>query len=74
MNLASIGMGHTEELTLTPGKRLDNDYSGNVVDLCPVGALTDKDFRFKRRVCSCRPSHRSAKVVREAVMSASTTT
>ncbi|MBL0060059.1 MAG: molybdopterin-dependent oxidoreductase [bacterium] len=32
------------------GKTLDNDYSGNVVDICPVGALTDKDFRFKRRV------------------------
>jgi NADH-quinone oxidoreductase subunit G len=29
---------------------LDNPYSGNVVDICPVGALTDKDFRFKARV------------------------
>ncbi len=48
--LGIFGMGHTEELALTPGLRLDNDYSGNVVDLCPVGALTDKDFRFKRRV------------------------
>ncbi len=33
-----------------PGTQLANDYAGNVVDLCPVGALTDKDFRFKRRV------------------------
>ncbi len=33
-----------------PGKRLDNDYSGNTVDLCPVGALTLKDFRFQNRV------------------------
>ncbi len=48
--LGIFGMGHAEELALTPGLRLDNDYSGNVVDLCPVGALTDKDFRFKRRV------------------------
>ncbi len=48
--LGIFGMGHGEELALTPGKRLDNDYAGNVVDLCPVGALTDKDFRFKRRV------------------------
>jgi len=48
--LGIFGMGHSEELALTPGKKLDNDYSGNVVDLCPVGALTDKDFRFKRRV------------------------
>lgn len=31
-------------------KPLDNKYSGNVVDICPVGALTDKDFRFKCRV------------------------
>lgn len=33
-----------------PGTELDNPYSGNVVDICPVGALTDKDFRFKKRV------------------------
>lgn len=31
-------------------KELDNKYSGNVVDICPVGALTDRDFRFKCRV------------------------
>jgi len=56
--LGIFGMGHTEELALKPGSRLDNDYSGNVVDLCPVGALTDKDFRFKRRVwfLSSKPS------------------
>jgi NADH-quinone oxidoreductase subunit G len=38
------------ELGLYPGERLDNPYSGNVVDICPVGALTDQDFRFKARV------------------------
>lgn len=48
--LGIFGMGAHEELMLSPNTRLDNDYSGNVVDLCPVGALTDKDFRFKRRV------------------------
>ncbi|TMA60193.1 MAG: 2Fe-2S iron-sulfur cluster binding domain-containing protein [Deltaproteobacteria bacterium] len=37
-------------IDLFPGKRLDNLYSGNVVDVCPVGALTSKDFRFKARV------------------------
>lgn len=47
--LGIFGRGSTEEIDLAPGKRLDNDYSGNVVDLCPVGALTDKDFRFKSR-------------------------
>ena len=33
-----------------PGKTLDNPYSGNVVDICPVGALTNRDFRFRARV------------------------
>jgi NADH-quinone oxidoreductase subunit G len=33
-----------------PDKRVDNPYSGNIVDICPVGALTNKDFRFKARV------------------------
>lgn len=33
-----------------PGKKFENGYTGNVVDLCPVGALTDRDFRFKKRV------------------------
>ncbi len=33
-----------------PGKELESDYSMNVVDLCPVGALTSKDFRFNQRV------------------------
>jgi len=42
--------GDRAELALYPGQRLDNPYSGNVVDICPVGALTDRDFRFKARV------------------------
>ncbi len=37
-------------IDLFPGGRLDNPYSGNVVDICPVGALTNKDFRFRARV------------------------
>ncbi|HYY25976.1 MAG TPA: molybdopterin-dependent oxidoreductase [Candidatus Udaeobacter sp.] len=52
---------HTNELTvinrsdhstiaLFPGAVLDNPLSANVVDICPVGALTDRDFRFKVRV------------------------
>ena len=28
---------------------VDNNYTGNLVDLCPVGAITDSDFRFKAR-------------------------
>jgi len=42
--------GDHSEIDIYPGTQLDNKYSGNVVDICPVGALTDKDFRFKCRV------------------------
>ncbi len=42
--------GDRAEVALYPGQHLDNPYSGNVVDVCPVGALTDRDFRFKARV------------------------
>lgn len=38
------------EISTYPKKELNNKYSGNVVDICPVGALTDRDFRFKCRV------------------------
>ena len=37
-------------ITTFPGEKFENPYAGNVVDLCPVGALTDRDFRFKKRV------------------------
>ena len=42
--------GDHSEIDLAPGKVLDNPYSTNVVDICPVGALTDRDFRFRARV------------------------
>jgi NADH-quinone oxidoreductase subunit G len=42
--------GDRAEVGLYPGQHLDNPYSGNVVDICPVGALTDREFRFKARV------------------------
>jgi NADH-quinone oxidoreductase subunit G len=42
--------GDRAEVGLYPGQRLDNPYSGNVIDICPVGALTEADFRFKARV------------------------
>ncbi len=34
---------------------IENDFSGNVIDVCPVGALTDKTFRFKNRVWFSKP-------------------
>jgi len=48
--LAFYQRGDHVELDLAPGKVLDNPYSGNVVDICPVGALTNRDFRFRARV------------------------
>ncbi|RMF71914.1 MAG: NADH-quinone oxidoreductase subunit G [Acidobacteria bacterium] len=42
--------GVREEIGTFPGRPLDNPYSGNVVDLCPVGALTLREFRFRSRV------------------------
>jgi NADH-quinone oxidoreductase subunit G len=41
--------GDREQLTTAPGKQLDSPYSLNTVDVCPVGALTSKDFRFAMR-------------------------
>lgn len=42
-------------------KAIDNDFSGNMIDVCPVGALTDRTFRFKNRVWFTKPvdAHRN---------------
>ncbi len=48
--LGIIGRGDHARVSTMPGKKLDNPYAMNVVDLCPVGALTSKDFRFSQRV------------------------
>jgi NADH-quinone oxidoreductase subunit G len=42
--------GNHSFITTFPGKPLDSKYAGNVVDICPVGALTSADFRFRGRV------------------------
>lgn len=42
--------GDREEIDVFPGLQLNNPYSANVIDICPVGALLDRDFRFKTRV------------------------
>ncbi len=42
--------GDHSEVGLFPGRPLDNKYTGNLNDICPVGALTDRDFRFRVRV------------------------
>jgi len=48
--LGVIGRGDGARIAVAPNRELSNDYAMNVVELCPVGALTSKDFRFKQRV------------------------
>jgi NADH-quinone oxidoreductase subunit G len=48
--LGFIDRGSYSTLTCHPGRKLVNNYSLNTVDICPVGALTSTDFRFKMRV------------------------
>ena len=48
--LGFIDRGSYSTLTCYPGRALENNYSLNTVDICPVGALTSTDFRFKMRV------------------------
>ncbi len=48
--LGFVNRGSYSTLTVAPGRQLDSNYSLNTVDICPVGALTSSDFRFKMRV------------------------
>jgi NADH-quinone oxidoreductase subunit G len=48
--LGVIDRGHRSAIDIFPGNELSNHYSGNIADVCPVGAMTDRDFRFKCRV------------------------
>ncbi|MGH7131062.1 MAG: 2Fe-2S iron-sulfur cluster-binding protein [Phycisphaerales bacterium] len=48
--LLVAGRGNREEIDVFPGHPIDNELASNVVDLCPVGALLDKDFLFAQRV------------------------
>lgn len=51
--------GDHAEISTYIEKAIDNDFSGNVIDVCPVGALTDKTFRFKSRVWFLKPMNAS---------------
>ena len=48
--LGMINRGDRSEITIVEGKELDNPLAGNVVDLCPVGALTHREWRFNTRI------------------------
>lgn len=52
--LCVVNRGSRGEIDVFPGQPLENPLQGNVVDLCPVGALLDKDFLFKQRVWMLR--------------------
>jgi NADH-quinone oxidoreductase subunit G len=56
-----IGRGDHSEISTYITRAIDNDFSGNMIDVCPVGALTDKTFRFKSRVWFTKPfdAHRN---------------
>jgi NADH-quinone oxidoreductase subunit G len=50
-----LNRGDRAEISTYIEKAIDNDFSGNMIDVCPVGALTDRTFRFKSRVWFTKP-------------------
>ncbi len=78
--LCVVNRGSRNEIDVFPGKPLDNPLQGNVVDVCPVGSMLDKDFLFSQRVwflesgdsicpgcstgCAIRIDHNHGKVYR----------
>jgi NADH-quinone oxidoreductase subunit G len=58
-----INRGDVAEISTYISNVIDKDFSGNMIDVCPVGALTDRTFRFKSRVWFTKPmdAHRDCK-------------
>ena len=54
-----LGRGDHAEISTYIQNAIENDFSGNMIDVCPVGALTDKTFRFKSRVWFLKPMEAS---------------
>jgi NADH-quinone oxidoreductase subunit G len=50
-----LDRGDHSEISTYISRAIDNDFSGNMIDVCPVGALTDRTFRFKNRVWFLKP-------------------
>ncbi len=50
-----INRGDVSEISTYIQQSIENDFSGNIIDVCPVGALTDKSYRFKQRVWFSKP-------------------
>lgn len=55
--LGVFNRGNKSVIDHYPGRLLDNPYSGNVIDICPVGALTEREFRFQCRVWYLRETN-----------------
>ena len=49
MELGMVHRGEHSEITTVAGRSIDSELSGNMIDLCPVGALTSKPFRYSAR-------------------------
>ena len=49
-DLGAFQRGNITEINAAPGRQVDSIYSGNLVEICPVGALTNTDWRYKIRV------------------------
>lgn len=49
-DLGAYERGNITEINAAPGQQVDNPYSGNLVEICPVGALTNSDWRYQIRV------------------------
>ena len=56
--------GDVAEISTYIQNDINNDFSGNIIDVCPVGALTDKTFRFKNRVWFLKPMNASRKCLK----------
>ena len=56
--------GEKAEISTYLNKAITNDFSGNMIDVCPVGALTDKTFRFSSRVWFTKPVDATCKCVK----------
>ena len=71
MELGMAGRGEHAEIIAFVGKTVDSELSGNMIDLCPVGALTSKPFRYTRAHLGARAAQvgRSARFARAATSS-----
>jgi len=69
MELGMVGRGEHAEIVSFVGKTVDSELSGNSIDLCPVGALTSKPFRYAARRGNCRAARAYRRMTRSAAIS-----